>query len=162
MGLAMANNLQRHLVAKRAPAMLYNNRRLGRGKQLQELGGVPTKSFENVVRDCGIIFTMVLSPFLPRCYISTCICPEIQKEKKRTKTEVGIRRHSPQQPSHNSPGIWPFPLQQDLRGLFHGAPAHGGPERHQVQGAGSGVRRGAGFRRTGDCSRREVGVCHWW
>lgn len=59
MGLAMANNLQRHLVAKRAPAMLYNNRRLARGKPLQELGGVPTKSFENVVKDCGVIFTMV-------------------------------------------------------------------------------------------------------
>ena len=156
MGLAMANNLQRHLVGKRAPAMLYNNRTLARGKPLQELGGVPTKSFENVVKDCGIIFTMVLSLFSPDAiYQHSCIL------KERTNRKVGIRRHSPQQPSNISPGIWALPPKQDLRGLFHGAPAHSGPERHQVQGAGGSVRRGAGFRRTRDRRGWEVGVCHW-
>lgn len=64
MGLAMANNLQRHLVAKKVPGLLYSNRTLSRGSPLEALGGTPEKSFEKVVGQCGIIFTMVfiLSP----------------------------------------------------------------------------------------------------
>lgn len=61
MGLAMANNLQRHLVAKKVPGILYSNRTLSRGDPLQALGGTPESSFEKVVGQCGIIFTMVLA-----------------------------------------------------------------------------------------------------
>lgn len=60
MGLAMANNLQCHLVAKKVPGLLYSNRTVARGNPLQALGGTPEGSFEKVVGQCGIIFTMVL------------------------------------------------------------------------------------------------------
>ena len=59
MGLAMANNLQRHLVTKKAPSLLYSNRTMARGSPLQALGGTPESSFKNLVSQCGIIFTMV-------------------------------------------------------------------------------------------------------
>lgn len=62
MGLAMANNLQRHLVAKKVPGLLYSNRTIARGNPLQALGATPESNFEKVVGQCGIIFTMVLSP----------------------------------------------------------------------------------------------------
>lgn len=59
MGLAMANNLQRHLAAKKALSLLYSNRTMSRGGPLQALGGVPEQNFNNLVSRCGIIFTMV-------------------------------------------------------------------------------------------------------
>ena len=59
MGLAMARNLQRHLAAQKAANMLYSNRTMSRGDTLAALGGVPEPSFERVVAECGIIFTMV-------------------------------------------------------------------------------------------------------
>ena len=61
MGLAMANNLQRHLAAKKALSLLYSNRTLSRGSPLQTLGGIPEPSFDKLVSRCGIIFTMVRS-----------------------------------------------------------------------------------------------------
>lgn len=59
MGLAMANNLQRHLAAKKAVSLLYSNRTMSRGSPLQSLGGIPEPSFDKLVSRCGIIFTMV-------------------------------------------------------------------------------------------------------
>lgn len=59
MGLAMANNLQRHLATKNALSLLYNNRTMARGDALKALGGTPAASFEQLVGKCGIIFTMV-------------------------------------------------------------------------------------------------------
>ncbi|KAH8698507.1 6-phosphogluconate dehydrogenase family protein [Talaromyces proteolyticus] len=59
MGLAMASNLQRHLAAKKALGLVYSNRTLSRGDSLQKLGGMPEKSFSDVVKKSGIIFTMV-------------------------------------------------------------------------------------------------------
>lgn len=58
MGLAMANNLQRHL-AKTATNLTFCNRTMARGDALKSLGGVSEPSFEKVVSNCGIIFTMV-------------------------------------------------------------------------------------------------------
>lgn len=65
MGLAMANNLQRHLAAKKALSLLYSNRTMSRGGPLQALGGVPEPNFNKLVSRCGIIFTMVRT-FTPR------------------------------------------------------------------------------------------------
>jgi 3-hydroxyisobutyrate dehydrogenase-like beta-hydroxyacid dehydrogenase len=65
MGAAMARNLQRHLAAQKAPNMLYCNRTMSRGDALKPLGGVPEPSFERVVDECGIIFTMVDTTHLP-------------------------------------------------------------------------------------------------
>ena len=59
MGLAMANNLQRHLATKKALSLLYSNRTMSRGSPLQSLGGIPEPSFDKLVSCCGIIFTMV-------------------------------------------------------------------------------------------------------
>jgi 3-hydroxyisobutyrate dehydrogenase-like beta-hydroxyacid dehydrogenase len=59
MGLAMANNLQRHLAAKKALSLLYTNRTMSRGSPLQSIGGIPEPSFDKLVSRCGIIFTMV-------------------------------------------------------------------------------------------------------
>jgi 3-hydroxyisobutyrate dehydrogenase-like beta-hydroxyacid dehydrogenase len=59
MGLAMASNLQRHLAAKKALGLVYSNRTLSRGEPLRELGGLPEKTFGDVVQKSSIIFTMV-------------------------------------------------------------------------------------------------------
>lgn len=59
MGLAMASNLQRHLVTKKSLNLLYTNRTMSRGTPLQALGAVAEPSFEKLVSRCGIIFTMV-------------------------------------------------------------------------------------------------------
>lgn len=59
MGLAMASNLQRHLAAKKALSLVYSNRTLSRGEPLRALGGVPSHTFEEVVKKSNIIFTMV-------------------------------------------------------------------------------------------------------
>lgn len=59
MGLAMASNLQRHLVTKKSLSLLYTNRTMSRGAPLQALGAVAEPSFEKLVSRCGIIFTMV-------------------------------------------------------------------------------------------------------
>lgn len=59
MGLAMANNLQRHLAAKKALSLLYNNRTMSRGAPLEALGGIAETSFDQLVSRSNIIFTMV-------------------------------------------------------------------------------------------------------
>lgn len=59
MGLAMANNLQRHLAAKKALSLLYTNRTMSRGAPLKALGGIAEPSFDQLVSRSNIIFTMV-------------------------------------------------------------------------------------------------------
>lgn len=59
MGLAMATNLQKSLVAKKALNLMYSNRTMSHGDSLKALGAVPEPSFEKLVGQCGIIFTMV-------------------------------------------------------------------------------------------------------
>lgn len=59
MGQAMASNLQRHLVSKKALSLIYSNRTMSRGAPLEALGGTPEPNFERLVSKCGIIFTMV-------------------------------------------------------------------------------------------------------
>ncbi|EYE92359.1 NAD(P)-dependent oxidoreductase [Aspergillus ruber CBS 135680] len=73
MGLAMATNLQRHLVTKKAPGMIYSNRTMARGNPLQALGGIPETSFEKVVGQCGIIFTMISNDAVLSNLISTAV-----------------------------------------------------------------------------------------
>lgn len=90
MGLAMATNLQRHLVAKKAVNLIYSNRTMSRGDPLKALGAVPESSFEKLVGQCGIIFTMVCSlsyTFIHRLLFGI------------TDMKLGIRRHSPQKPN---------------------------------------------------------------
>lgn len=65
MGLAMATNLQRHLAAKQVLNLVYSNRTMARGDTLRSLGAVPEPSFQNLVAQCGIIFTMVI-PLHPK------------------------------------------------------------------------------------------------
>ncbi|KAJ5082423.1 Dehydrogenase multihelical [Penicillium argentinense] len=59
MGLAMANNLQRHLAGKKALSLLYTNRTMSRGQPLQSLGGIAVPGFNDLVAHSKIIFTMV-------------------------------------------------------------------------------------------------------
>lgn len=55
----MASNLQRHLVSKQAPRLLYANRTLSRGQVLQQLGAESQPSFRELVKRSNVIFTMV-------------------------------------------------------------------------------------------------------
>lgn len=73
MGLAMATNLQRHLVTKKAPGMIYSNRTMARGNPLQALGGTSETSFEKVVGQCGIIFTMISNDAVLSNLVSTAV-----------------------------------------------------------------------------------------
>ncbi|KAJ5628055.1 hypothetical protein N7490_010283 [Penicillium lividum] len=71
MGLAMASNLQRHLVAKKSLNLLYTNRTMSRGTPLQALGATAEPSFEKLVSRCGIIFTMVANDSVLQSLISS-------------------------------------------------------------------------------------------
>ena len=59
MGLGMALNLQKHLVAKGLPPLHYSNRTMSRGEPLKEAGAIPEETFESVVSSANVIFTMV-------------------------------------------------------------------------------------------------------
>ncbi|EAW07497.1 NAD(P)-dependent oxidoreductase [Aspergillus clavatus NRRL 1] len=72
MGLAMATNLQRHL-AKKSLNLVYSNRTMARGDTLKTLGAVPESSFEKVVAQCGIIFTMVSNDSVLQHLISSAL-----------------------------------------------------------------------------------------
>jgi 3-hydroxyisobutyrate dehydrogenase-like beta-hydroxyacid dehydrogenase len=64
MGLAMANNIQKHLKQNCLPSLQYWNRTLSRGVPLKELGGVPCQSVEGLVQSCDVIFVSVsMLPF---------------------------------------------------------------------------------------------------
>ncbi|KAJ5915670.1 hypothetical protein N7466_011603 [Penicillium verhagenii] len=71
MGLAMASNLQRHVVAKKSLNLLYTNRTMSRGGPLQSLGAIAEPSFEKLVSRCGIIFTMVANDSVLQSLISS-------------------------------------------------------------------------------------------
>ncbi|GFF26398.1 hypothetical protein IFM58399_01402 [Aspergillus lentulus] len=73
MGLAMATNLQRHLAAKQALNLVYSNRTMARGDTLRSLGAVPEPSFQNLVAQCGIIFTMVSNDTVLSQLITTAL-----------------------------------------------------------------------------------------
>ncbi|KAJ5987355.1 hypothetical protein N7451_011720 [Penicillium sp. IBT 35674x] len=73
MGLAMASNLQRHLVTKKSLNLLYTNRTMSRGTPLQALGAVAEPSFEKLVSRCGIIFTMVANDSVLQGLISSAV-----------------------------------------------------------------------------------------
>ncbi|KAF2704452.1 NAD(P)-binding protein [Pleomassaria siparia CBS 279.74] len=51
MGLAMAQNIQKHLYENNLPALRYSNRTLSRGEPLEGLGGVPDVIFISVSDD---------------------------------------------------------------------------------------------------------------
>ncbi|KAE8153844.1 NAD binding domain of 6-phosphogluconate dehydrogenase-domain-containing protein [Aspergillus avenaceus] len=73
MGLAMATNLQKHLVTKTATNLLYANRTLARGEPLKALGATPETDFSKLVAQCGIIFTMVSNDSVLQQLISSAI-----------------------------------------------------------------------------------------
>ncbi|KAH8755981.1 hypothetical protein F5883DRAFT_569725 [Diaporthe sp. PMI_573] len=56
MGLAMANNLQRHLSKLGAPSLNYHNRTMSRGQTLQGLGGVPCENVADLVSRSDVVF----------------------------------------------------------------------------------------------------------
>jgi 3-hydroxyisobutyrate dehydrogenase-like beta-hydroxyacid dehydrogenase len=59
MGLAMANNIQKHLKEKDLPSLKYWNRTLSRGDPLEELGGLASASIGDLVHNCDIVFISV-------------------------------------------------------------------------------------------------------
>ncbi|KAA8651780.1 hypothetical protein EYZ11_003977 [Aspergillus tanneri] len=73
MGLSMATNLQRHLASKTAMNLIYSNRTMTRGDPLKVLGATPETKFENLVAQCGIIFTMVSNDSVLQHLISSAI-----------------------------------------------------------------------------------------
>ncbi|PYI06855.1 NAD(P)-binding protein [Aspergillus sclerotiicarbonarius CBS 121057] len=73
MGLAMATNLQKHLVRKTAPSLIYSNRTMARGDALKALGGTPETSFSKLVAQCGVIFTMVSNDSVLQQLVSSAI-----------------------------------------------------------------------------------------
>ncbi|OOG00760.1 hypothetical protein ASPCADRAFT_511667 [Aspergillus carbonarius ITEM 5010] len=73
MGLAMATNLQKHLVRKTAPSLIYSNRTMARGDALKALGGTPETSFSKLVAQCGIVFTMVSNDSVLQQLVSSAI-----------------------------------------------------------------------------------------
>ncbi|KAL6706447.1 hypothetical protein ACN47E_005386 [Coniothyrium glycines] len=56
MGLAMATNLQKHLQNTNGRHLKYWNRTMSRGDTLQELGGEPCPTIEDLVQACSLIF----------------------------------------------------------------------------------------------------------
>ncbi|RHZ59593.1 NAD(P)-dependent oxidoreductase [Aspergillus thermomutatus] len=73
MGLAMATNLQRHLATKRALNLVYSNRTMARGDTLKSLGAGPAPNFQDLVAQCGIIFTMVSNDTVLSHLITTAV-----------------------------------------------------------------------------------------
>ncbi|KAK1561748.1 uncharacterized protein LY79DRAFT_573876 [Colletotrichum navitas] len=56
MGLAMASNLQKHLVKLSAPNLQYYNRTLSRGAPLSEIGGLARSNVKDIANNTDIIF----------------------------------------------------------------------------------------------------------
>ncbi|KAJ5676934.1 Dehydrogenase multihelical [Penicillium maclennaniae] len=82
MGLAMANNLQRHLATKNALSLLYNNRTMSRGASLKALGGIAETSFGQLVSRSNIIFTMVADDTVLQSLLSSAIGSDISLKGK--------------------------------------------------------------------------------
>lgn len=62
MGIGMSKNLQRYLQRTNAPALIYTNRTLSRGVDLEALGGKPLTTIGEVAQKSDIIFSCVSSP----------------------------------------------------------------------------------------------------
>jgi 3-hydroxyisobutyrate dehydrogenase-like beta-hydroxyacid dehydrogenase len=63
MGIGMSKNLQKYLSSVNAPALIYTNRTLSRGADLQALGGIPVESVKEVAKKSEIIFSCVSVTF---------------------------------------------------------------------------------------------------
>lgn len=59
MGLHMAQNLQKYLQSTGGPGLLYTNRTLSRGADLEAMGGIPKDSVAQVVQNSDVIFSCV-------------------------------------------------------------------------------------------------------
>lgn len=59
MGIGMSKNLQRYLKSTNAPSLVYTNRTLSRGADLEALGGVPVTTVGEVAQKCDVIFSCV-------------------------------------------------------------------------------------------------------
>ncbi|EFX03112.1 6-phosphogluconate dehydrogenase family protein [Grosmannia clavigera kw1407] len=59
MGIGMSMNLQKHLSSTGAPSLIYTNRTLSRGKDLQALGAIPVETVAEVTTKSSIIFSCV-------------------------------------------------------------------------------------------------------
>lgn len=66
MGLAMAGHVHSALKAQSAPPLVYTNRTLYKGAELERSGAVPVKTVGQVVERSDIIFSSV------RVMMSTC------------------------------------------------------------------------------------------
>lgn len=64
MGIGMALNLQKHLAAEGLQPLRYGNRTMSRGEPLKAAGATPEESFDTLVAESTILFTMVS---LPHC-----------------------------------------------------------------------------------------------
>lgn len=59
MGIEMSKHLQKYLVSKQEPNVIYYNRTISKGDELKELGGVPGESVADVVSKSSIVFVMM-------------------------------------------------------------------------------------------------------
>lgn len=59
MGIGMSKNLQKYLQSTNAPALIYTNRTLSRGVDLESLGGRPVATISEVAQKSDIIFSCV-------------------------------------------------------------------------------------------------------
>ncbi|KAH8678953.1 6-phosphogluconate dehydrogenase family protein [Tricladium varicosporioides] len=59
MGLGMSKNLQNYLSTTSAPPLIYTNRTLSRGKDLEALGATPVETVKEVALKSKIIFSCV-------------------------------------------------------------------------------------------------------
>lgn len=59
MGIGMSKNLQTYLASSGASSLVYTNRTLSRGKDLQALGAAPVETVGEVAKKSSIIFSCV-------------------------------------------------------------------------------------------------------
>lgn len=59
MGIGMSKNLQKYLKSTNAPSLIYTNRTISRGIDLEALGGIPVKTVSEVAYKSDIIFSCV-------------------------------------------------------------------------------------------------------
>jgi 3-hydroxyisobutyrate dehydrogenase-like beta-hydroxyacid dehydrogenase len=59
MGLAMAQNIQKHLKATGQPSLCYWNRTISKGEELKNIGGEPYNHAIEVAWNCRVTFISV-------------------------------------------------------------------------------------------------------
>jgi 3-hydroxyisobutyrate dehydrogenase-like beta-hydroxyacid dehydrogenase len=59
MGLGMATNLQKHMIAHSLEPILYTNRTLSKGESLKALGATPYTSIAELVQNSDVIFASI-------------------------------------------------------------------------------------------------------